>query len=419
MLQNSPSPSYIVPQFPRRLRASVSLPASKSISARALILHHLCGAARHGLSGLSTCDDTVVMRRALVSRPYEVDIMAAGTAMRFLTAYFSVMPGESHLLTGTERMRHRPIALLVDALRSLGADIAYAGEEGFPPLLVRGRELRGGRVELPADVSSQYVSALLLVAPCLSDGLRLRLRGTILSRPYIDMTIALMRRYGAQAEWSAPDEITVAPRPYTGADLSIEPDWSAASYWYEMVALSDDPEARVELKDFARESVQGDSRVAEMFRPLGVATEYVDAGIVLTKCVPGAADEVLRYDFSAVPDIAQTLVVTCAMLGRPFEFTGLQSLRIKETDRITALQNELQKLGIRITAGAADLSFRPDPSAPSVAPSGVAIDTYQDHRMAMAFAPCALCRPGFRVNCPEVVSKSYPAFWDDLAALKR
>lgn len=404
--------------FPPRLRGTIQLPTSKSISARALVIAFLAG-RELCVDGLSDCDDTQAMLAALRGETSAVDIGPAGTAMRFLTAVFSVTPGE-RLLTGSQRMLHRPIRLLVEALQHLGADIEYEGEEGYPPLRIRGRRLEGGMLSLPADVSSQYVSALLMVAPCLRKGLRLRLTGHIASRPYIDMTLRLMEAFGAEARWTAADSIEVKAKPYDcQTPFRVESDWSAASYWYEMVALSPDRQARIELPGLRFSGLQGDSAVSGLFRPLGVETTETSAGVVLTKAADGSpAGFPYEVDFSRTPDLAQTLVCTCVLLGVPFRFTGLESLRIKETDRISALRQELSKMGAQLRVSRqSDLSYDPavDGAVCSLPPGGV--DTYDDHRMAMALAPAALLLPGLCVNHPEVVSKSYPHFWRDLEQL--
>ena len=399
------------------LRGSAVLPASKSISARALILTALACSGQETesleqrLPGLSNADDTKALLKALSNPSETIDIGAAGTAMRFLTAYLAQMPG-THLLTGSQRMKERPISILVSALRALGADISYAGEEGFPPLRIKGRQLRSGTVRLSASVSSQYVSALLMIAPTLPDGLTLRLDGTVASRPYIDMTMALMRQFGAEADWTNENTIRVKSGTYYLPEgFSVEADWSAASYWYEMVALSPDPEARICISRLKPESLQGDSRVAELFRPIGVLTTFTSEGAVLTK--GPCATTPLALDLTGQPDLAQTLVTTCAMLQRPFTFSGLRSLRIKETDRTAALQNELRKLGCTLEAVGDDVvRFFPKASLPDSSP---VIETYEDHRMAMAFAPCAYRFPGIRIENPEVVSKSYPDFWQELS----
>lgn len=399
----------------RRLCGTIGLPASKSISNRALIIHALSGGGCTPRN-LSDCDDTFVMIRALTQPSDVIDIQAAGTAMRFLSAYLAVTPG-TRLITGTERMKHRPIGILVDALRTLGARVEYAGEEGFPPLRISGGPLRGGRLLLPGHVSSQYVSALLMIGPALAEGLRLELTGAIVSRPYIDLTLQLMRDFGARVAWTRPGCIEVEPVPYTLRPYDIENDWSAASYWYEMVALSADADAEIVLPGLFRPSAQGDSAVQELFAHLGVSTEFLPSdgttggGVSLRK--NGGCTERMEYDFVNQPDLAQTFVVTCAMLGIPFCFSGLQSLKIKETDRMSALITELRKLGyvIRETADGCGLQWDGERCAPQ---EGAAIDTYEDHRMAMAFAPCCLKTGEIRINNPHVVSKSYPRYWDDL-----
>lgn len=398
---------------PERLHADVRLPASKSLSARALVLDALSGAGGEGLSNLSDCDDTRAMRSAFAATGDTINIGAAGTAMRFLTAFLSVTAG-SRTLTGTERMCHRPIGILVEALRSLGADIAYLGEEGFPPLRITGRTLNGGRIEVDGSISSQYVSALLMVGPTLRGGLTLSLRGHIASRPYIEMTMALMRQFGACVDWT--DERAIAASgSYRPTRYSVEADWSAASYWYEAVALSQDDSAEVRLHGLQEKSLQGDSLVSTLFEPLGVRTEFCrdasGSSIRLTK--NGKAAARMEQDFAMQPDLAQTFVACCTLLGTRFRFTGLESLRIKETDRLRALQNELRKLGFVLyepTCG----TLVWDGETCDVQPE--ALDTYEDHRMAMALAPVALRTGSLRINNPEVVSKSYPRFWNDLVA---
>lgn len=365
------------------------------------------------IENLSVCDDTYVMERALREHPYTIDIMAAGTAMRFLTAYCAVTPGE-RVITGTERMRHRPIGVLVDGLRALGAMVDYAGEEGFPPLRIVGGKLRGGALALPGHVSSQYISALLMIGPMMEDGLALDLQGDIVSRPYIDMTLKLMTDFGAGAGWVGECRIEVQSGGYHPIPYYIESDWSAASYWYEMLALSRRTDVEILLPGLSADSTQGDSAVARLFAPLGVVTEFRKEGVREMACLRNTGSITGRMDCDLVnqPDLAQTLVVTCAMLGIPFRFTGLHSLKIKETDRMTALINELHKLGCRLEEK--DDSVLSWDGERHAVESEAAIDTYEDHRMAMAFAPCALVLPQIRINNPQVVSKSYPGYWDDL-----
>ena len=399
---------------PERLAQTIQLPASKSISNRALIIYALSG-GRNLPENLSDCDDTEVIIEALRYMPDEINIKAAGTAMRFMTAYLSVMRG-THVITGTERMQHRPIAILVDALRKLGAQIEYVGEEGFPPLRITGKKLQGGELAIPGNVSSQYISALLMIGPMLEDGLTLQLTGEIISRPYIDLTLWMMGEFGAEAKWSSADTITVAHKPYKSRDYYIESDWSGASYWYEMVALSKDRDAEVKLTGLMDGSMQGDSTTRYIFSLLGVKTtfETQQKGIpqMVTLKKNGRGVGKLEYDFVNAPDLAQTFVVTCAALGIPFHFKGLSTLKIKETDRIAALKTEMLKLGFVIhDVNDSELYWDGERCEPNLE---AGIDTYEDHRMALAFAPFAMRQEGLIINNPQVVTKSYPKFWDDL-----
>ena len=391
---------------PAKIHTTIQLPSSKSISNRALIINAL-GNGTHHPENLSDCDDTRVMIRALNDDKETIDIMAAGTAMRFLTAYLSVTPG-TRIITGTERMQQRPIQVLVNALRELGADIEYVANDGFPPLRITGRELRKDTISLPGNVSSQYISALLMIAPVLTNGLTIRLTGDIISRPYINLTLQLMNDFGVRAEWTDDHRLKVEPQAYHSIPFYVESDWSAASYWYQIVALS--KEAEVTLPGLFKDSYQGDSQVAGIFRSLGVETIYKDKAVILKK--NGKSVERLDYDFINQPDLAQTFVVTCALLNIPFRFSGLQSLKIKETDRMAALITEMRKLGyiLHETDGSV-LSWEGERCTPEEHP---AIDTYEDHRMAMAFAPTCLALPEILINNPQVVSKSYPRYWEDL-----
>ena len=391
---------------PAKIHTTIQLPSSKSISNRALIINAL-GNGTHHPENLSDCDDTRVMIRALNDDKETIDIMAAGTAMRFLTAYLSVTPG-ARIITGTERMQQRPIQVLVNALRELGADIEYVANDGFPPLRITGRKLRKDTISLPGNVSSQYISALLMIAPVLTNGLTIRLTGDIISRPYINLTLQLMNDFGVRAEWTDDHRLKVEPQAYHSTPFYVESDWSAASYWYQIVALS--KEAEVTLPGLFKDSYQGDSQVAGIFRSLGVETIYKDKTVILKK--NGKSVERLDYDFINQPDLAQTFVVTCALLNIPFRFSGLQSLKIKETDRMAALITEMRKLGyiLHETDGSV-LSWEGERCTTEEHP---AIDTYEDHRMAMAFAPTCLALPEILINNPQVVSKSYPRYWEDL-----
>lgn len=391
---------------PSAVKATIQLPASKSISNRALIIHALAQ-GRESLSNLSDCDDTRVMIDALSDEAAVIDILAAGTAMRFLTAYLSVTPG-TRTLTGTERMQQRPIKLLVDALRELGARIEYVGQESFPPLRISGSSLDGSEITLKGNVSSQYISALLMIGPLLTNGLQVHLSGTIISRPYIHLTLKLMQCFGASAQWSSESSIDVAPGGYRDVPFLVESDWSAASYWYQIAALSN--QAEIELIGLFADSWQGDSRGALLFERLGVTTQYTEHGVILRKHPVQVVR--LEDDLVDIPDLAQTFVVTCALLNIPFRLSGLQSLKIKETDRMAALQTEMRKLGYLLReADDSVLMWDGERCTPEAVP---VIATYEDHRMAMAFAPAVFRCPQLCIANPHVVSKSYPRYWTDL-----
>jgi 3-phosphoshikimate 1-carboxyvinyltransferase len=385
------------------LEGRVQLPASKSEANRALIIAALAG-GESDLQNLSEANDTQLLQRLLQSDADTIDAEDAGTVMRFLTAYYAVT-GQQKTLTGTDRMCQRPIKVLVDALRELGAGITYLGEEGYPPLQIGGFTGSGKKhLKVRSDISSQYISALLMVAPLLPEGLELELEGKIGSRPYIEMTLALMKQFGVEARFEG-NTITVPRQAYQPATFAVESDWSAASYWYSMAALA--KEADIMLLGLREDSHQGDKAIVEIMRRLGVYTEYKTEGVRLTK---KHAEKRLTYDFSNCPDLAQTVVALCAALGVTLEMTGLESLRIKETDRIQALQIEVLGMGSsleEITPGV----FQMKPSL--LQRPELCFRTYQDHRMAMAFAPIALLQP-IQIQDPEVVRKSYPRFWEDL-----
>ena len=398
--------NYVIHAPAASWKTSVQLPASKSICNRALILNAL-SYSPYEIQNLSDCDDTDVMVKALNSNDSHFDVKAAGTAMRFLTAFLSKVVGE-WTITGTERMKNRPIRILVDALNAVGAKIEYLEKEGFPPLRIMGSALQGGEISLDGGVSSQYISALLMIAPLMEKGLTLHLQGKVISKPYIHLTLQLMKQYGVESEWVG-STIKVAPQSYRPLPYTVESDWSAASYWYEMMALSQ--QAEIELKGLFKESLQGDAAGAKLFAQLGVATDYKAGGVVLRK--NGYVCQKLIYDFVNEPDLAQTFVTTCAFMDIPFRFTGLQSLKIKETDRIEALKCELRKLGYVLTdTNGSILEWNGERCEPEAHP---VITTYEDHRMAMAFAPASLVRKeGIEIAHPEVVSKSYPHFWENL-----
>lgn len=393
---------------PRRIEGEIDLPASKSISNRVLLLNALC-ATPGRLSNLAQCDDTDAVLSALAQPDAsEVNIGAAGTAMRFLTAYFATREGREVVIDGTERMRQRPIGVLVDALRQLGADIEYVEAEGYPPLKITGTRLHGGALTVSGSVSSQYITAILLIAPVIG-GITLTIEGEIMSRPYIDMTLALMARYGVKAEWRE-NVIHVPAGEYTALDFTVEADWSAASYWWAMQAIV--PQSRITLKGLEPQSLQGDSRIAELMSQMGVTGNWCGRYLDLRSNGGVGCCCSTFADLSGTPDIAQTLVVMLCLMGRPFRITGLRTLRIKETDRLEALRTELRKLGYVVKVEGDDaISWHFETTAAEASPH---ICTYHDHRMAMAFAPAAIRFPGLIIDDAQVVSKSYPLFWEHL-----
>ena len=423
----------------RKLAADVTPPTSKSISNRALMLQALCRERRYTIEQLAVCDDTEHMLEGIETKKAGaalIDIGATGTAMRFLTAYLAITPGET-TITGSERMPPRPISTLVEALRMLGADITYMNREGFPPLRIQGKPLQGGTLEIEAGISSQYISALLMIGPCMKEGLTLKLKGNIASRTYIELTLDLMRHYGATAEWADERTLRIEPGCYEDRPLTVEGDWSGASYWYELAAVAAHYgyEVDIRLHGMREDSRQGDRVVAQLFEELGVgkapllspqggkSMPHTNSTINLTNhhvyidSFPqwGNKREVEK-DFTHCPDIAQTMAVTYCLLGRPFTFTGIQSLRIKETDRVAALIHELRKLGFVLRAeGDERLIWDGTRCTPDEHP---VIATYDDHRMAMAFAPAALCHEELTIEHPEVVTKSYPNFWEDLKQIE-
>ena len=473
----------VVPRFPLKLNASLALPTSKSLCARALVVNHLCQPPVP-LVGLSDCDDTQAILQGLEAlrnsedAPLRVDIGAAGTAMRFLTALFAATPQLDVVITGSQRMKERPIGALVTALQAAGADISYVEKEGYPPLRIRGKQLEGGTLALPSNISSQYVSALLMIAPTMRRGLQLELVGKVASAPYIRMTMQVMKAFGVEAKWennlisiesgqryarTLSSHCGGTEKTAQTASYTIECDWTAASYWYEIVALHPDKAARVLLRGLREASEQGDAVCARWFEALGVTTTFTAEGAILEKSTksPQVALECnnctsedtelssqtddnfcesnedlpqttshssqadyfsckdappLWLDFAAAPDLAQTFVVTCALLSHPFHFKGLESLRIKETDRIAALIAELQKLGKHIEAiGEGELRYTAQNDSSPAHP--ITIATYDDHRMALAFAPAALQFPRLSIEHPEVVAKSYPDYWEHLSEI--
>ena len=396
------------PQQP--IRAEIPLASSKSESNRALIINALTG-FKSQLSNIAEARDTQTMLRLLESDDEVANVIDAGTTMRFLTAYFAAT-GQKKVMTGTPRMCERPIGILVDALRALGAAITYENQEGYPPLRIGGFSYTGqSEVTIRGDVSSQYISALLMIAPTLPEGLTLRLDGDVGSRPYIEMTLQQMTQFGiaSEADWIAKT-IHIPAQHYTPTTYAVESDWSGASYWYSLVALADN--AEIELLGLKKKSLQGDSAIAAIMEHLGVKSTFTDRGVLLQKTVPTAT---IGWDFTDCPDLAQTVAVCCAMKNIHLIMTGVESLKIKETDRILALQQELRKLGAELREIEKNHQYEvvrvgelpADPAS---------IHTYDDHRMAMAFAPVGMITP-IRIEEPDVVVKSYPSFWKHLETI--
>lgn len=390
---------------PEQLKACIALPPSKSISNRILILNAL-SLNTNTVENLSDCDDTQVIIDAFNSASNVFDVKGAGTAMRFLTAFLAGMEGE-WVLKGSKRMHERPIYPLVDTLRALGADIEYLETEGFPPLKIRGRMLRGGEVYVSGSISSQFISALMMVAPTMENGLVIHIQNEIVSRPYLNLTVKLMEEYGIRVKWKG-NKITITPQEYKPVNFKVEADWSAASYWYEMAALSRNSE--VTLLGLSENSCQGDANLMNLFKDLGVSTEFIPGGAVIRKM--GKPIKKFFHDFICEPDLAQTFAATCCFLRVPFIFSGTQSLRIKETDRVEALKTELKKMGFVLKETDNEM-LEWDGERCLIDENG-AVDTYDDHRMAMSLAPAAIYFGSVTVNDPHVVGKSYPNFWRDL-----
>jgi 3-phosphoshikimate 1-carboxyvinyltransferase len=388
--------------------SELKITGSKSESNRVLLLQALYEGLT--ISNLSNSDDSQLMQKAIASKDDTVDIHHAGTAMRFLTAYFATRVGKSTTLTGSERMQERPIKILVDALNSLGASITYTKKEGYPPLLIQGKALSKSVVHLKANVSSQYISALLLIAPTLYHGLILHLEGDITSTPYINMTLSLLNDLGVQSTFESN---TITVQPFSGLvdkKFTVESDWSSASYFYSIVALSP-VGTQINISAYKPNSLQGDAVLKDIYQKLGVESTFESTVLSLKKADTPLIKK-LTLDLANAPDIAQTIAVTCLGLQLDCDLTGLHTLKIKETDRLVALQNEIKKLGTSIEITNDSLHLK----SPSLLRSGAHIATYNDHRMAMAFAPLAL-KTTLYIDDAEVVSKSYPDFWKDLSTL--
>ena len=403
------SGKIILSKKDKTVGGTIHLTGSKSESNRALIMQALSG-DKIKVENLSQAADTVTLNAILEAWSDHpsglVDVGPAGTAMRFLAAFATLQKGEV-TLTGTERMKQRPIGILAEALRTLGANIEYVEKEGYPPLRITGPFVqKTNSITIKGDVSSQYISALLLIAPCLPQGLELNIEGELTSRPYVEMTLAMLEQAGIRYQFDEP-VISIAHQEFVPAVIAVEPDWSAASYWYAIVALCEQGE--LFLPGLNGYSLQGDSRITEIMANFGITSQFRDGGVHLKK----EPKEVLRkiFDFKECPDLAQTVIVVCAALGHNATFTGLETLKIKETDRVKALQTELAKIGVNLIEK--NLTYKLDCSGRHF-PSRLSIQTYEDHRMAMAFAPLALVIPEIEIDDEKVVEKSYPHFWEDL-----
>jgi 3-phosphoshikimate 1-carboxyvinyltransferase len=445
---------FIIEKPDKNLTGDITLPASKSISNRLLVIRAL-SPGPFLINNLSDSDDTRVLEDALKSDKNVINIGHAGTSMRFLTGYYAINPGE-RILTGSERMKNRPVGDLVEALRYLGAEIQYAEKEGFPPLRIRGKKIEGGKISVNSSISSQFISTLLMIAPVLKKGLEMKLTGKSVSPTYIELTLRLMQMFGIKYTREG-SVINIRHQEYAPQDFTVEADWSSASYWYEMASLA--VKAEMVIRGLTQSGLQGDSVLPELFDGFGVKTEFINNGVKLTE----KPVKISRFDYNFInqPDLVQTFAVLCALKGIPFRFEGTQTLIVKETDRVQALKNELSKFGVKLESSsdgsriefsgtAAGTETIPGstksatitttrvqttlesskmttgeentPEASMAKPgartgakaSAIIISTYDDHRMAMAFAPVALLGHKIDIENPEVVSKSYPCFWKDL-----
>ncbi|WP_436515402.1 3-phosphoshikimate 1-carboxyvinyltransferase [Ekhidna sp. To15] len=392
----------------KRLKSVITLESSKSESNRALIINALAGGEIENITNLSNARDTQTMQQLLQDQPNEYDVKDAGTTMRFLTAYLAIQ-GQDAVITGTDRMKQRPIGPLVDALRELGAEIEYLEKDGYPPLKVnRIKGQASAEISIPGNISSQYISALLMISPCLPKGLTVTLTTEIFSGPYIQMTLDLMKAFGVNAQWT-DRRISISPQIYRPTSYAIEGDWSGASYWYGFMALAK-TDSTLKLPGVRKNSSQGDQAIVDIMGQMGIATDFESEAVVLTK--KEKANGSIRLDFRARPDLAQTVMVVAAASGIQLQMTGLESLKIKETDRIMAMKNELEKIGASLQERDGEWILTPSLNLPNE----VSIDTYEDHRMAMAFAPLSLLMD-VTIEDPMVVNKSYPRFWEEVKKL--
>lgn len=396
-------------KFSINRRSALTITGSKSESNRLLLLQALFPTI--GIQNISNADDAVLMQNALSSDSNTIDIHHAGTAMRFLTAFLATQEGREVTLTGSSRMQERPIKVLVDALSQLGADISYKKNEGFPPLLIKGKAITKHKVSIKANVSSQYISALLLIAPSLKNGLELTLEGETTSIPYIKMTLSLLNQLGVKTKFE--NNTIVVEHANNGISpitLTVESDWSSASYFYSIVALSEIG-TEITLSSYKKKSLQGDSVLATIYKDFGVETVFKDNSIIISK-VTNCKQDTINCNLIKAPDIAQTIAVTCLGLGVNCHLEGLHTLKIKETDRLLALKNEIEKFGTPVSISEDSLSIN---NAQKLN-DNIAVETYKDHRMAMAFAPLGL-KTNLTINEADVVSKSYPDFWKDLSQI--
>lgn len=396
---------YRLKRYNSRLKGTITLESSKSESNRALIINALAGGDHIDIHNLSNARDTQTMLTLLSKKQHEYDVKDAGTTMRFLTAYLAIQ-GKGQIITGTDRMKQRPIGPLVDALREIGAEISYVEKEGYPPLEINGiEEQLSNEISIPGNISSQYISALLMIAPCLPKGLIIKLTTEIYSRPYIQMTLDLMNAFGVTYKWIG-EKIAIAPQVYEPTQYSIEGDWSGASYWYSFIALAKE-KGYLNLPGIRNYSTQGDKEIVNIMYKMGIASHFESGKVKLLK--REEREEELELNFRSCPDLAQTVMVAAAASGITLKMSGLESLKIKETDRIYAMQTELARIGALLIEKDDQWVLQPVKNLPEE----VEIDTYEDHRMAMAFAP--LCqRMDVIINDPLVVEKSYPGFWDEV-----
>ena len=402
--------SYLINHNNNSFSNSFEISGSKSESNRLLILNSIYGNLK--IDNLSNSDDTVILDKYITNLESHIDVHHAGTAMRFLTALLAIKTNKKFVITGSQRMKERPIKILVQALNKLGANISYFDKKGFPPLIIKGQEIVGGEISLSSNISSQYISALMLIAPILKNGLLINLEGKITSKPYLEMTLAILKKIGINCYFKNNIISIEHCSKINNSAISIESDWSSVSYFYSIVALSN--AAELNIGTFYKSSIQGDVKLYEIYAKLGVETKFIKSSsrILIKKINDFIKPDHIDLDLTENPDIAQTIAVTCFGLGISCDLFGLHTLKIKETDRLEALKIELSKLGadVKITENSFHLSSSSSINA------DISIETYNDHRMAMAFAPLALLT-SIKINNPEVVSKSYKDFWKDLRSL--